>query len=380
MSALQKIKLGTPPGGEDGESTRAGFTKVNANVDVLNTQTTLTSVATITAAQALTAAHIGKRVNITLASPGTINLPAANVAPADSVVLLRNVGTAVVNLAVTAGSGDAVALSKLNPGETALMDTDGAHGWNVLMRGRTSADNEIVNGTLAVANATAANHALTLGQAQGRLLAVIPFYVSGKFNAPPGTTAVRVKGVGGGGGGGGAIATSPGSVSLGAPGTAGAYGEGYFTGGFNGVDVTVGAAGTSGAGVAGGNGGQSSFGSLLVCPGGYGGSVSGQIAATPTGWWIGRGPAASGGPAYLLSGGNPPSPSLAFSAYWGMGGMGGSSPFGAGGGCVNAGFTGADAVGFGAGGGGTMQVQSAGAVIGGAAAPGVIFVECYGSA
>ncbi|MFD1556038.1 hypothetical protein ACFSHT_10435 [Paraburkholderia silviterrae] len=380
MTALQTVNLGTAPAGTDGDTVRVAMTKGNSNVAVLNAQSALTSATTITVAQALTAAaHLGKRVNINLASAGTINVPSASTGGADGVIHLRNVGSTVVTLAITTGSGDTLALTKLNPGESALLDTDGVHAWNVLMRGRTNADNEIVNGTLTVANAVAASHALPLGQAQGRLLGVVPFYASGAFNAPQGTTAVRVKCLGGGGAGGGAIATSVGTVSLGAPGTSGAYAEGYFTSGFNGVAVTVGAAGTYGSGVAGGNGGQSSFGSLLVCPGGYGGSVSGQITGAPTGWWIGRGPAASGAGAYVLSGGVAPSPSLAFAMSWGVGGMGGSSPLGAGGGCVNAGVTGGAAVGFGAGGGGTMQVQSAGAVVGGPATPGVVLVECYGS-
>ncbi|WP_322105848.1 hypothetical protein [Paraburkholderia sp. J41] len=150
MSALQKINLGTPPKGEDGDDVRTAFTRMNANVDVLNAQAALTSAVQITAAQALTAAHIGKRVNISLAAAGVITLPAANVGAADNVVLLRNIGTAVVTLAITAGSGDSLALSKLNPGEAALLDTDGVHAWSVLMRGRTNADNEVINGSLTI--------------------------------------------------------------------------------------------------------------------------------------------------------------------------------------------------------------------------------------
>ncbi|HDR8932965.1 hypothetical protein [Burkholderia vietnamiensis] len=150
MTALQKINQGTAPAGSDGDTVRSAFSKVNSNVDVLNTQAALTSSAVITAAQALTNAHVGKRVNINLTSAGTINMPAASTCAADQVTLLRNIGTTVVTLAITTGSGDTVALSKLNPGETALMDTDGVHAWNVLMRGRANSDNEVVNGNEAV--------------------------------------------------------------------------------------------------------------------------------------------------------------------------------------------------------------------------------------
>ena len=150
MTALQKINLGTPPSGGDGDTTRTANTKTNSNVDVLNAQAALTSApAVITAAEALTAAaHVGKRVNINLAAAGAVSPPAASTCAADSVILLRNLGATVVPLAPADGSGDTVALSELNPGESALLDTDGVHTWNVLMRGRSSSDDEAVNGTL----------------------------------------------------------------------------------------------------------------------------------------------------------------------------------------------------------------------------------------
>lgn len=150
MTALQTINLGTAPAGSDGDPVRTAFTKVNANAAVLQTQAALTSATGITTAQALTTAYIGKRVNIALAAAGVINLPSASTCSADSVILLRNIGTTVVTLAITTGSGDTVALSKLNPGESALVDTDGAHAWNVLTRGRSNSDNEIVNGNCTV--------------------------------------------------------------------------------------------------------------------------------------------------------------------------------------------------------------------------------------
>jgi hypothetical protein len=85
----------------------------------------------------------------------------------------------VVTLAITTGSGDTVALSKLNPGESVLMDTDGAHAWNVLTRGRSNSDNEIVignctvngnetvGGTLAVAGNTTTNGVLSAAPTTG---------------------------------------------------------------------------------------------------------------------------------------------------------------------------------------------------------------------
>jgi hypothetical protein len=155
MTALQTINLGTAPAGSDGDSVRTAFVKENYNIAVLQSQQVLTSTTLITSPQALTTGHIGKRVNINLGSAGTINLPSASTCAADQVTLLRNLGTTVVTLAVTSGSGDTVSVSKLNPGETALMDTDGAHAWTCLMRGRTNSDNETVNGNCTVVgNAT----------------------------------------------------------------------------------------------------------------------------------------------------------------------------------------------------------------------------------
>jgi len=152
MANLQKVNLGAIPDGAGGDDARTGFNRGNTNVDVLSTQLALVSNAagTITNAQALTNAHVGKRVNINLTSAGTINLPSAATCAADQVIHLRNTGGTVITLAITTGSGDTIALSQLNPGESALMDTDGVHAWNVITRGRSNSDNEVVNGTLYV--------------------------------------------------------------------------------------------------------------------------------------------------------------------------------------------------------------------------------------
>lgn len=159
MSSLQKVNLGTPPKAEDGDAVRVANVKANANVDVLNAQSALTSAAQLVdSAQALTAAlHLGRRVNISLAVAGIVQVPAAATCGADGVMLLRNIGATVVTLAITTGSGDTLSLSKLNPGETVLLDTDGVHAWTVLMRGRTNSDNEVVNGNFKVSGNSTIN-------------------------------------------------------------------------------------------------------------------------------------------------------------------------------------------------------------------------------
>ncbi|WP_105951126.1 hypothetical protein [Burkholderia multivorans] len=150
MSTLQKIKLGTPPRGDDGETTRAGFVKFNANVDVFDRQSALVSAPPITASQTLSADHIGRRVSINIADGGTVKMRKASLCEADSVVWLINVGAKRVLLAPDDGSGDSLSISSIGAGEAVALDTDGVSAWRVLMRGRAATDDETVAGNLSV--------------------------------------------------------------------------------------------------------------------------------------------------------------------------------------------------------------------------------------
>ncbi|WP_261520019.1 hypothetical protein [Burkholderia multivorans] len=150
MSTLQKINLGTPPRGEDGESTRIGFVKMNANVDVLQAQAAITSAPPIQTTQTLTDAHMGKRVSINLPGGGTVKMKSASSCSADTVVWLVNVGTKPVNISPSDGSGDSVSLSVIGPGEAAVLDTDGIAAWRTLMRGRSAGTSESVSGDFQV--------------------------------------------------------------------------------------------------------------------------------------------------------------------------------------------------------------------------------------
>lgn len=166
MTALQKVNLGTAPGGTDGDPVRTAFTRANSNVDVLNAQAALTSVY-LAAAQALSAAHVGKRVSFGISAAATSQMPKASDAGADGIVCIRNVGSALLTLAPANGSSDTIAYTKINPGESILFDSDGTSRWNVLMRGRANSDNETVNGTLAVGGGIAGN--LAIGGAVGAI-------------------------------------------------------------------------------------------------------------------------------------------------------------------------------------------------------------------
>ncbi|QMI45640.1 tail fiber domain-containing protein [Burkholderia sp. MBR-1] len=150
MAKLQKVILGTPPKGSDGDPVRVANSKANANVDVLDRQSALVSAPMITASQTLGEEHIGRRVSINIAVGGTIKLRKVSQCEPDSIVWLVNVGVKRVLLAPGDGSGDTVSISGLNPGEAVALDADGASTWRVLMRGRTNSDNEVVNGNCTV--------------------------------------------------------------------------------------------------------------------------------------------------------------------------------------------------------------------------------------
>lgn len=228
-----------------------------------------------------------------------------------------------------------------------------------------------------VGPATKSQHAMQLGQAVGRLIGIQVFTASGVYTPTPGTNSIIVKGVGGGGASGVVPATAAGQAVSGGGGTAGAYGEARFTSGFSGVTVTVGAGGIGGAGN-GPSGGATSFGSLLVLPGGQGApqgvvlssfpSVSGTnsgSSALPTGANIVGSAGQSGGNGVVLT------------VNVSSSGQGGASPFGAPGWSLPSASPGTPASGFGAGGGGGVNASSSAARLGGSGGPGVLFVEEY---
>lgn len=150
MGKLQKVILGTPPKGSDGDPVRVANSKANANVDVLDRQSALVSAPIITASRTLGEEHIGRRVSINIAAGGTIKLRKASLCEPDSIVWLVNVGTKRVLLAPDDGSGDSVSVSGVGAGEAVALDTDGVNAWRVLVRARAASDDETVIGELSV--------------------------------------------------------------------------------------------------------------------------------------------------------------------------------------------------------------------------------------
>jgi hypothetical protein len=215
----------------------------------------------------------------------------------------------------------------------------------------------------------------------GRLLGVQTFtssstYTPGTYNGVTATKA-RVRAIGGGGAGGGCAATTSTTASAASGGNAGAYGELFIQSGLATQTVTIGggAVGSPGAGV--GPGGTTSFGSLLVCPGGNSGFASGAggvpfgIYPNPT-----LGTVSGSGNLVIAGTTNLGGASSAFSLIAVQGGKGADSIFG-GGGAGAGGGAGTAAASKGAGGGGAGVGASGGSFAGGTGGLGYLIVEEY---
>ncbi|MBR7929380.1 hypothetical protein [Burkholderia ambifaria] len=233
-------------------------------------------------------------------------------------------------------------------------------------------------GTNTTQLATTAFVNSSITAATGRLLNVQVFSTPGSYTytQTTGTTRVLVRVQGAGGGGGGCSPTSSSQASVGGPGAAGGYSESYITSGYNGVTVTVGAAGTAGAVSSnGGNGGGSSFGSLVTANGGSGGAA-GAASSAPYSVAGSAGGSASGGSLLNVSGGGSSPTAVASTAI--VSSLPGTySPLGAG---ATARVTtttvaGTAATGYGAGGSGCANAASqASGNTGGAGSGGIVAV------
>ncbi|MCP1440490.1 hypothetical protein J3D56_003926 [Erwinia persicina] len=204
---------------------------------------------------------------------------------------------------------------------------------------------------------------------------------SGTYNSRAGTNAVLVYAMGGGAAGGGTTAVSQGSASAGGGGGGGGLAVGYFTSGFNGINVTIGSGGVGNIGAAGGSGGATSFGSLLSAGGASPGALGG---AQSSAYFYSNGQGGSvfsGSPLYSKKG-NPGGVGQTFNATTALGGSGAISEYGQGG--NNAGatvggsyFYGASGIGYGAGGAGGVACGGSPATKGGDGSAGIIIVWEY---
>lgn len=228
-------------------------------------------------------------------------------------------------------------------------------------------------GSVLVPAATLSGQAMQLGQAVGRLLGVQVFSTAGTFTytPTPGTNKVIPQVQAAGGAGGGAPATGAGVSSMGAPGGAGAYAESLITSAFSGVTITVGAGGTGVSGANGNNGGPSSFGALISCPGGRGGPIAGPAGGTFYANSLNSTAPSGGNIRSNIGAGS----DTAISP--GVVGRPGASLFGAGSLPAGGGVSGVASTSPGAGGSGTGTGASSAALTGGAGAPGIVIVWEY---
>lgn len=202
---------------------------------------------------------------------------------------------------------------------------------------------------------------------------ILRYTAGGNFTPPNGVYQVYVTGCGAGGGGGGSTAGAGTSMGGGGGGGQGTVKQALAVNPQTTYAITIGAAGTSGAagGGAGGKGGDTLFGGLLTLTGGSGGGGA-PNNAVGSGGNAGSVNAGAGGNGWSTPTGN-----------YILGGMGGSSIYGANHGMQNA-NSGASATSnagiagtsYGVGGqGGTNGAGSATGGAGGAGGAGILIIE-----
>jgi hypothetical protein len=213
------------------------------------------------------------------------------------------------------------------------------------------------------------------------------FYaLNGSFNPAnyPGLRAVRVRCQAGGNGGGGAAVTVASQTSGGSGGQGGGYAESFITAavlGTSPITVTVGAGGGGNSGASGSEGGDSSFGSLVIADHGDASSVGLVAGAAGTAGWVdggGGGVQSNTGDFIVTGGGGGSGGRLGVSGA--AGGMGGGSFLGHGGrgcGVTTGSQAGLNGVSWGSGGGGAANGPSHSALVGGDGAHGLVIVDVY---
>lgn len=225
------------------------------------------------------------------------------------------------------------------------------------------------------------------GKFSGRLMNTSIFLSSGTYTPTEGTKKIRVIAVGGGGGGGGVPAANDTQQATAGAGMNGAYIDSILGVGADfSAEISIGAAGTRGAAGSnpGGDGGTTSFGNLIVAPGGNGGGRGGANANTSYLQgvsWGGQATSTGQTLASMRCGAKSPG-AMVVSLKAVAGGSGGDTPLGSGGfgGASSSSFTsraGGDAQGYGAGGGGAGAPSGSSAQPGGNGAPGIVIIQEY---
>lgn len=172
-----------------------------------------------------------------------------------------------------------IAVSQTGKIATASLIDSTFSGWNRVLDGTNST--QAGRDLIAKDSNTEMVKYLGLDTIPGRLLNVKTITTSGTYTPTAGTKSIIVEAIGGGGASGNLTATGATTNAVSAAGSNGAYAKARYTSGFSSVSVTVGSGGTVNGASAGngGDGGITSFGSLLVCPAGKGSGVG--VAKAP---------------------------------------------------------------------------------------------------
>jgi len=239
----------------------------------------------------------------------------------------------------------------------------------------------LIPGATAITNAMIVDERALLpvgASGKGGLLNVQRFLSDGTYTPTPGTNSVIVEVQGGGGSGGGSAAPASGRASAGGGGGAGAYARAYLTSGFVGLAVKVGSGGSATApGVDGNAGEPSSFGTLVLAPGGTPGQAG--LSVVPPFYTKGSNISDKATGANLIGlSGDGGDFGLVLTTTNVIGGAGGNAPYGANSsGSINGDGTGDPTIHSGAGGGGGSSVAGAAAHAGGAGGMGYVIVYEY---
>ncbi|OXI29600.1 tail fiber domain-containing protein [Burkholderia aenigmatica] len=153
MPQLQKINLGTPPAGVDGDTVRSALAKVNANTDVLTACVAL-GYAILADSTTLEPGQVGAHFGVNCADLGkVIKLPLASSVSINACVHIFNVAQPVT-VGMQGNNGTQVTV--LNRGDWVKYISDGVTYWHVAARGRMLWD-ETVGGSLTVGGGVTVN-------------------------------------------------------------------------------------------------------------------------------------------------------------------------------------------------------------------------------
>ena len=231
-------------------------------------------------------------------------------------------------------------------------------------------------GALQVLAATQSQHAMSLGQATGRILNIQIITTSGTITKTPGANKWIVEGGGGGGEGGGTQATGSAQIATGGGGSSGATAKAVFdVSGITTATAVIGDAGAGAANGAAGNAGGTTTLTMgpysLTLPGGPGGGVGVATASLPNDGGsaasFSAAPSHVGALAFEGTAGGGATTAINLSLASAQAGIGGSTPYGSS-------RQSGNAVGYCAGGPGARSLINTGANNGPSGAKGILII------